>query len=354
MPRDSWTTGVRVGLGPGARPGGRAPLGRILGDGEDPLRWGVPLGRWFGVRVRMHWLFVIYVLAQLIFTLPRQHAGIAFVLPTMAALFVLVLLHEAGHCFACRKVGGEADEAVLWPLGGLAPCRPPHRWDAALIAALGGPAVNLALLPVLGGALVAVSGSWVAAVPNPLDPGASVLALESAYGSMPWWLIALWSAHLANAVLLVFNGVVPMSPLDGGRILACLLWRSVGHHRALWIATHVGLATAFGLVVAGLVLADGKELLAIGVFGGVVCWAERRRYQFLAGIEPDPAPTAESAAPPPREQAGTDDDQAELDRVLEKISLVGVGGLNGREKRVLKRATERSRGSKESGRQTDQ
>ena len=45
-------------------------------------------------------------------------------LTTVAAtIFVfgmLVLVHELGHCFACRRVGGEADDVLMWMLGGLA------------------------------------------------------------------------------------------------------------------------------------------------------------------------------------------------------------------------------------------
>ncbi len=35
-------------------------------------------------------------------------------------LFVSVLLHEFGHCFAARWVDGDATEIMIWPLGGLA------------------------------------------------------------------------------------------------------------------------------------------------------------------------------------------------------------------------------------------
>ena len=39
---------------------------------------------------------------------------------SIVLLFVIVLLHEFGHCFGCRFVGGDADEIVMHPLGGLA------------------------------------------------------------------------------------------------------------------------------------------------------------------------------------------------------------------------------------------
>jgi stage IV sporulation protein FB len=335
--------------------GGRgfAPLGRVLGEGEHPLRWGAPLGRVGGVRLRLHWLFILYIAAGLIFTLPRHQAGALFVLPLMAALLVLVLAHEFGHVLAARRVGGEADEAVLWPLGGLAFPRTPNEWRAELWAALGGPLVNAALLPVFGVALALTTGSWRAAAPNLLDLGASVAAVEFAYGSMPWWLVGLWSLHTANVVVLVFN-LVPMFPLDMGRVVHAVLWWRWGFHRSQWAAIHVGLVSAAVLVTLGLVLTDANAVLAVGLLGGLVCWMERRRVQFLLGAEPglDVAPAGMDPGNGPDASAehaadgGGRDESEEVDRILAKISEVGFERLSGREKRVLKRATDRSRESK--------
>ena len=84
----------------------------------------------------------------------------------MAILFVSVLLHEFGHCFAARWIGGEADEILMTPLGGLALA------DAAAAAAgrafvtvAGGPLVNVVICLVTGVAPVIVSRSAAAADP---------------------------------------------------------------------------------------------------------------------------------------------------------------------------------------------
>ncbi len=37
---------------------------------------------------------------------------------SMTALFAIVLMHEFGHCFAARWVGGEAEDILMSPLGG--------------------------------------------------------------------------------------------------------------------------------------------------------------------------------------------------------------------------------------------
>ncbi|MFI4896843.1 MAG: site-2 protease family protein, partial [Phycisphaerales bacterium JB059] len=222
----------------------RAAMRRVFGDGENPLNWGFTLYRAWGIRVRVHLLFVIFLIARLIFTLPQDGIGRTYMLWLLAALFVLVLLHEYGHCVACRRVGGEADDIMLWPLGGLADCRPPHDWRASLITTLGGPLVNAALLLPLG------MGVWIATrelgsvIFNPFDPGSTLLALRTpapagGIGAQPWWLTALWSAHYANLILLGFNLLVPMYPMDGARILHALLWRKMGHDRGTMVTLTV-------------------------------------------------------------------------------------------------------------------
>src|SRR5687768_14584198 len=72
----------------------------------------------------------------------------------MGLLFLSVLLHEFGHCFAARYMDGEADEILLWPLGGLAMCRSlPHTPLAHFVVAAGGPLVTLGLCLISAGAL---------------------------------------------------------------------------------------------------------------------------------------------------------------------------------------------------------
>ena len=77
----------------------------------------VPIGTWFGIRVRVHAMLVWYVAFQLFRagTIGWQEA-----LASSVLLFAFVLLHEFGHCFGARMVGGHSDQILLWPLGGLA------------------------------------------------------------------------------------------------------------------------------------------------------------------------------------------------------------------------------------------
>src|SRR4051812_39957362 len=109
---------------------------------RDPFNWSIPLFRAFGIQVKLHILYIVVTLGLLgrAYYLDPQHIG-EFALIWVVMLFVIVLLHEFGHCFAARYVDGDADEILMWPLGGLAYCNVPHAPRANMICVIGGPAV---------------------------------------------------------------------------------------------------------------------------------------------------------------------------------------------------------------------
>jgi stage IV sporulation protein FB len=279
----------------------------------------------------------------------------------MASLFLLVLLHEYGHCFACRRVGGTADQILMWPLGGLAYCVPPHHWKADLITTLGGPGVNFVLWPILGGALLALGMGWDSVLFNPFAPGnglGEVLVVTGGRGAAErWGSVVLWWLYYTNAVLFCFNMLLAMYPFDAGRVIHALLWRKKGHRRATDIVTRVGLGCAVALVLFGITFDGGTLLIGIALFGGFTCWMERQRLKMTAG---DPAlegydfergyaglPDEDEAEEPDRKRERRrqkeQEEQVELDRILAKIASAGMGSLTRGEKRWLERATERRR-----------
>lgn len=326
--RDPWNAGI-----------GGGGLGRLFGEGELWLRWGLPIGSLFGVRVRLHWTFLVLIVVALVMALPLHQSGPGFRLAGLGALMLLVMVHEFAHVFACRRVGGETDEVILWPLGGLGEHHVPRDPRDEMWVALSGPALHLALLPVFGLVLWAVTGSWSAVSASPVDPGGALVRLSRADGTISWWVVLLWSFHAANVVLLAFNLLVPMLPSDAGTLLRSVLWKRRGYQRARWQTAHAGLVAAGVLIVLGAVVVDGKMLIAAGAFGAAVCWGERRRLQFLAGQDP----VLDAGPPEPEPEDPGAADQSEVDRILSKISEVGMEGLSGRERRVLKRATRQSR-----------
>ncbi len=108
---------------------------------SDPRSWAFPLGRLFGITIRIHWLFPLMAIALVLRAAyggknepPTEGAWIDATL-IVTFLFVSVLLHEFGHCFAARWVDGDASEVLLWPLGGLATVDVPHTPRANFLVA---------------------------------------------------------------------------------------------------------------------------------------------------------------------------------------------------------------------------
>lgn len=129
----------------------------------DPMTWSLPLGQLFGVGVRVHILFPILAIGLVLRTAFQSALPGLWVetVVLLGLLFFSVLLHEFGHVFAARSVDGDANEVLLWPLGGLAFVEVPQTPRATFLAAAGGPLVNLvlALSLIAGLALFSVSPS---------------------------------------------------------------------------------------------------------------------------------------------------------------------------------------------------
>jgi stage IV sporulation protein FB len=351
----SWTGRNRRSFGLGER------LRRFFAHNDNPLAWSVPVGRIIGISIRLHILYILWMAVEVGVAAAKGGPSFGLRLGVVGCLLLLVLLHEFGHCLACRRVGGSADEILLWPLGGLASCRPPHHWKASLITTLGGPGVNVALFPVLGGALYLATGSWTTIFFNPFHPDA---AFSEAFTVAQYSGALLWSAYFANAVLLGFNILLPMFPLDGGRILQELLWRRMGYRASMGVATTVGLFVAIGVGLAAL-MTQAMTVFAICVFAGLVCVQERTRLKWLdtAAIEPEAeTPWASSLRDqhddldPDRERAIAKQERAaaraakearerdaELDRLLDKIKRHGMASLTPAEKKWLEQDTSRRR-----------
>jgi len=296
---------------------------------------------------------VVYLVGTLLWSIPPSHGGFVFVAPSVLGLLLLVLLHEFGHCVACRRVGGEADRIVLLPWGGLALVRPPHSWKAHFAATAGGPAVHLLLVPVLGAAVVAVGmGDFL--LFNPFKPleavgyaAAAGSSLEAAGRITLWWL------HYINIVLLLFNVFLPMYPFDGGRLVQALLWSRLGYRRAQEIAVLIGFAGAMVLGLAALWL-EQAMLVLIAAFGAWACWLERRRLRgeidiagdaaaMCSGYSVDPGSEAEPSRRELKRRERENREQAELDRILAKIARSGMDSLSRPERRLLRQMTERKR-----------
>jgi stage IV sporulation protein FB len=329
---------------------------RVFANGENPLTWAFPIYKVWGITVKIHIFFVIFVVAMLIRSLAPAQAGFVSTLLMMAGLFGIVLLHEYGHCFACRRVQGEADEIMLWPLGGLASCNPPHRWQAHLVTVVGGPMVNVILWPILGLGVWGLTGSWGDVFFNPFQPLEVLSGLTFRSGATSYLLDAAWWLYFLNLILLAFNVLLPMYPMDGGRIVQALLWRKMGYHRSMQLATTLGLVMAVVVAVAAMLFGQ-VMIMGIALFGGITCWVQQQQLKFMgdpamagydsdrgfAGMPDDPGPK-EPGKRQKKQAERRAQHEAEIDRILEKISRDGMGSLTAKEKKLLSKDTAAKRG----------
>ena len=72
---------------------------------DDPMSWSLPIMRVARISVRVHLFFLVFVVVLLTHAASVTSDGAVGVRPTLlglAGLFLVVLLHEFGHCIACR------------------------------------------------------------------------------------------------------------------------------------------------------------------------------------------------------------------------------------------------------------
>src|SRR5690349_10939252 len=107
-----------------------------------------------GIEVFLHWTWFLLA-AYGVQRWSEEFSSPIWAIYLFLGSFALVTMHELGHALACRQTGGRADRIVLWPLGGIAFVRPPHRAGAMLWTIAAGPLVNVVLFPILSVVLFA-------------------------------------------------------------------------------------------------------------------------------------------------------------------------------------------------------
>ncbi|MBV1867681.1 MAG: site-2 protease family protein [Marinosulfonomonas sp.] len=153
----------------------------------------------------------------------------------LALLIGSIFLHEMGHAWGCLVQGLPVRRIMLYGGGGFCEhARSPSRYEQELIVAMG-PIVNLAI--------------WaVASLIEPFLPN----------GNLAW---AVYMLANINIFLAIFN-LLPVHPLDGGKLFQLLLMRFMSPRTATRISGGVGVLIAviwvpmmiFSYLYLGLVL----------------------------------------------------------------------------------------------------
>jgi Zn-dependent protease len=222
----------------------------------------IRLFRLSGIDVFLHWSWFFMAVYE-INTRSGLYSSVRWNVLEYLALFAIVLTHEFGHALACRSVGGTANRIMLWPLGGVAYVDPPQRPGATLWSIAAGPLVNVALLPVLW--VVFMSGrslGWMATAPDAYRLAVSVFDID--------------------LYLLIFN-ILPVYPLDGGKIVWALLWFVMGRARSLMAAAIIGFLGVAGFILLALRIGD-TWLGLISLYLLMSCWSGFQQARALLRV----------------------------------------------------------------------
>jgi Zn-dependent protease len=200
---------------------GRLAISRKLVYLRPMLGWSINLFRVFGIQLAVHVSFFL-LLAFYAYEGWRTEGavGAAWNMGLIILFFGCVVLHELGHSLTAMRYGVRVPRILLLPIGGMAEMESiPRKPSAEFFVTIMGPAVNFAivalLLPFVWDIL------WLPE--DAIITGVETLMLQLA---------------VANLIMGVFN-LLPIFPMDGGRILRAFLASQMDYLRATYWASMV-------------------------------------------------------------------------------------------------------------------
>ncbi len=230
--------------------------------------FGIPIRldyTWFIIFVLFTWSFASLSYPNAFPEWPRSFYWIAGISSALL-LFFSVLLHELGHSFVALRSGVPIESITLFIFGGVAQMsKQPPDPKTELRIALAGPMVSFGLALCFS-----LAAYFVGGVPEAIFRRLAV----------------------ANGALGIFN-LVPGLPLDGGRVLRSILWKTRQDLvSATQASSRAGKAIAIGMIVLGFfgILLDnpvGIWTVLVGLFLLLAADAEYRHVRLrtlLAGV----------------------------------------------------------------------
>lgn len=250
------------------------------------------IGSVFGIPIRLHISLLIVIGILSLFS----GAGLLAILILAVGIFGSVALHELGHSLVARAKGGYIHEIVLYPFGGAAkisnlPTRPVDE----IMVAMAGPLVSLALAFIFR-------------------------SFELTY----------FLGYL-NGMLFFFN-VLPVFPMDGGRVLRAGLTIKNGRLKATQTAAQVGKYFCGLFVIIGIfgmpfqlfgLIGPFRPSLMLAFIGGYIYMAGQQELRMVmmehqtrgfSGFNRDGEINVE-VSPPPYARGGGDSGEPLLDRL---------------------------------------
>lgn len=202
-------------------------------------KWSLYLGQFSGIKVYIHWTFLILLGWVFLMHYRMGHGwsaglwGVIFIL----ALFACVMLHEFGHALTAKRYRIQTNDITIYPIGGIASLeRMPEKPGQELLVALAGPFVNVVIAGLFW-IYMSSMGTW---------PDLATLKNAGQLQNLPF----AFNLFSANIILAVFN-LIPAFPMDGGRVLRALLAFKMNRTKATRVAAVIGQFLAIVFVFFG-------------------------------------------------------------------------------------------------------
>lgn len=322
---------------------------------DNPWIFGFPIATLWGTRIRLNplylglWLWMVSRLGWAVGSLG------------FAALTLLILLHEFSHVFAARWTGGDAEDVVLWPFGGLALCRRAPTFQSEFFVPAAGPLFHLVAGLILVPTFWSSAQFWDAVHPIYFP----IFDLQQ-----QGWLSVTGLLLFALNMKLLYLNLLPMLPLDGSSMwqaIANQRWEPVNAKTATLIAsaiTHLVLLIVslnINPVVGISVLVLSYSLMPITILEWFRLQISQQMGEFgdsdafdLSGDDEAPRRVRQPGLlerwklererkRAEREEQERIETETRLDALLEKINQSGIDSLSDAEKKFLKKASARYR-----------
>lgn len=208
--------------------------------------------RWNGIVISFHPLFVVIMLTSLL----TGH------LLELLALFAIVFIHELGHVAAARFLGVKVLSVQMLPFGGVAVMEDTGHLTAGreILISLAGPLQNMVLI-----------------------------GLSLSFHAVGLWDGPFLSYFINSNLLIALFNLLPILPLDGGKISQSLCTLLLPYHATLIWSHRISLLFSIMLIAYSILpqlLGQGPiqlNLLLVGSFLLYSNWNDYRNipYRFL-------------------------------------------------------------------------
>lgn len=231
--------------------------------------WSIPVGKIFGVDLRLHLsyallLLMCYTQAAAVNISGARGAAIC------AIIFGAVVLHETARVLMATYSGAHVRQLILLPTGGVTGLANPdeERFDGPreIRVAIAGIVSNLLAGAVAAGLIAAVA------------PEVNLLAMPYIHASH-----LLRSLVWINLCMGLLN-VLPIYPLDGGRILRAMMAQVRPLHQATRSVVGISQGVSFVATLGGMITMN-PWLMLLGFFLFIAAQLEDRGLTFQSVVE---------------------------------------------------------------------